>query len=148
MWVIQLLRWILPQELAEGNTVYSCTFFKEINGDGSFHTHEDCQHDLLYWPLHVELFDSGLKWKTHVYLICKLFFSLKHASPYISYILQLISDSLYLSATKYFMIDLCSTLEHCLICCHFESFCKSFCKIKIIFALNQFQYCIYGEVDK
>ena len=46
----------MPEELAIGNTIYSCTFFKEINSDGSFHVPEDFQHDLLYWLLNPELF--------------------------------------------------------------------------------------------
>ena len=28
----------------------------EINREGLFHTPEDCQHDLLFWLLHQELF--------------------------------------------------------------------------------------------
>ena len=31
---------ILPKELAVGNTVYSCTFFKEINSNGTSHVLE------------------------------------------------------------------------------------------------------------
>ena len=60
-------KWILLKELAVGSIVYSDTFFKEINTHGSFHVSEDCQHDLLYWPLYLELFQS-------VFLLCGLFF--------------------------------------------------------------------------
>ena len=35
-------------ELAIGSTIYSCTFFKEICADESFHIPEHYQHDLLY----------------------------------------------------------------------------------------------------
>ena len=35
--------------------VYSFTFFKEINSDEFFHVLEHGQHDLLYWPLQLEL---------------------------------------------------------------------------------------------
>ena len=28
--------------------IYSCSFFKEINRDASFHFLEDCQYDLFY----------------------------------------------------------------------------------------------------
>ena len=38
------------------STVYIGTFIKEINCVGSFHVSEDTQHDLLYWPLILELF--------------------------------------------------------------------------------------------
>ena len=47
---------ILPKKLAVGSTVNSCTFFKEINSDGSFYVPKDYQHDLLYWLLCLELF--------------------------------------------------------------------------------------------
>ena len=42
-------------KLAVGSIVYSCIFLKEIIADGSFHILEHCQHDLLYWPLHLKL---------------------------------------------------------------------------------------------
>ena len=45
--LLVLLQIELPKELAI-SSIYSCTFFKEINRDGSFHTLEDCQYDLLY----------------------------------------------------------------------------------------------------
>ena len=67
-------------------------------------------------------------------------FSLKHASPYTSRILQEILHGLQFSATKNFMTDLYSYLEHYLICPHFEKpQNKYFSKIKIIFAINLFQ---------
>ena len=56
MKVIQKIRWILPKKLAIGFTIYICSFYKDINNDGSFHVPEDYQHDLLYWPLYKELF--------------------------------------------------------------------------------------------
>ena len=40
----------------ERGIVYSGTFFKEINTDGSFHVPKDNQHDLLYSMLCPELF--------------------------------------------------------------------------------------------
>ena len=46
----------LPRELATERNVYICTFFKEINSHGSLHVTVDCQHHLLYWQLHLELF--------------------------------------------------------------------------------------------
>ena len=50
---------ILPEKLAIENTVHNCIFFKEINNDKSFHVPKDCQHDLLYWLLCLELFLTG-----------------------------------------------------------------------------------------
>ena len=40
---------------------------------------------------------------------------------------------------KNLITDLCSSLEHCLICRHFKLPKTYFCEIKIIFAINQFQ---------
>ena len=37
---------ILEEKLAIASTVYSCTFFNEINCVGSFHVTEDCLHHL------------------------------------------------------------------------------------------------------
>ena len=77
-------RWILPHEMPIGSTVYNCTFFKEINSDGSLHILTDNQHNLLYWPLHPELFCLPKKsmflfhrrsFLTHVQSISKQFIS-------------------------------------------------------------------------
>ena len=54
--IIQQMRLILFKEFIRGTIVYSCTFFKEINRNGSFYVPEDCQHDLLYWLLQLEHF--------------------------------------------------------------------------------------------
>ena len=39
---------IASGKLAIGSSIYSCSYFKEINRDGTFHVIEDCQHHLLY----------------------------------------------------------------------------------------------------
>ena len=55
-WRIHWIRWIMPKELTAGNTGYSCSFFEETNSHLSFYVSEGCQHDLLYWLLHLVLF--------------------------------------------------------------------------------------------
>ena len=54
--IVEWTNWISPNELATGSIVYSFKFFQEINSFGSFYNPEDCQHDLLYWILFLELF--------------------------------------------------------------------------------------------
>ena len=46
---------ILPKKLAIRSSVYSCTFSKKIISHGSFHVPEDCQHNLIYCLLCLEL---------------------------------------------------------------------------------------------
>ena len=53
-----------------GKHFYSFTFFKEINSSGSFLISEDCQNDLLYWLLHLELF---LYWRVSMFPLHRLF---------------------------------------------------------------------------
>ena len=56
-------------------------------------------------------FNSGSLWQTHVYLLCKYVFLLKHASSGISYILLQISHGLHISATKTLMTELGLSLK-------------------------------------
>ena len=58
---------ISPKELPKKkNTVYSCTFFKKSNSDGSSHV-PDFQQKFIYWPLRPKPF---------LYGIFRVFFSL------------------------------------------------------------------------
>ena len=41
-----IVKWILPKELAFGNTIYICKFFKKIDSDGSFYVPEE----ISAWP--------------------------------------------------------------------------------------------------
>ena len=63
----------INKALAVGNTVYSCTFFKEINSDGSLYIPEGYQHKLLYWLLCPEVF---LYWRVGLLLLKGLSFQL------------------------------------------------------------------------
>ena len=124
-----------------GSTVYSCSFFKKINSDGSFHVSKDSQHDLLYWLLHLELFSlsesqgfSTIWAKTYKpeyfqfniivansclvhsnIFLTKTCFSLHLSHSFVKFtFLQFITS-------KNLMTEFCSSLEHsCLIFCHFE----------------------------
>ena len=57
--------------LVIGSTVYNISTFLEINRDGFFHVPEDCQHDLLFWPLRSELI---LYWRVSMFLLHRLSF--------------------------------------------------------------------------
>ena len=61
----------LSTEQPVESTVCSLFFSKEIKSDGSFHVPEDCQLNLLYWPLHPELF---LYWRVSVFPLHELSF--------------------------------------------------------------------------
>ena len=111
-------------ELAIGSTIYSYTFFKEINGNNSFHVPEDCQND-LYWPLKPELF---LYWSVSMFTLHSLSSQLRLvvANPHLTHFSQknktcfsvhithssIISHSLHFSVIKNLMTDLCSSLKH------------------------------------
>ena len=61
------------------STVYSCTYFKEINSDGSFQVSEHCQYDLLYRLLHSEL---SLYQRVSMFPLCGLFLTQAHCSKF------------------------------------------------------------------
>ena len=69
-----------------GSTIYSCTFLKEINSDGTFHIPEHYQYDLLYWPLWVEYFFAE-SWCVSILLSFQL--RLLVANPYIDFFFYL-----------------------------------------------------------
>ena len=46
---------MLLSESAIASTICHKTVFEEIKSDRSYHVPEDCQYDLLYWPLLAKL---------------------------------------------------------------------------------------------
>ena len=52
------IKMYFAKELAIENTVYNCTYFKEINCDESFHIPEHSQHDPLNWQLCLKLLQN------------------------------------------------------------------------------------------
>ena len=109
---------------AEGSTVRSCNFFKEINSNGFFDVSEHSQYDLLYLQLSRELF---LYRRQSVFPFQELSFGLRLgvANPCLFH-LQTFLTKIYFSVPityssinftwfarlKNLMKDLCSNLKH------------------------------------
>ena len=104
--------------------------FREINDDESFYVPEHCHHNPLHWPLRQEHFLTGelgcfysigrLSTQIRNARLWIFFLLLKYAASYTWCLLQKLSYGLHLSTTKNLMTGLFSSLEHFLICCHFQ----------------------------
>ena len=91
------MREILPKEFTIESTIYSGIFFKEINGDGSLHVLEHCQHNLLYWHgtyslpesqcVSIPFLTQACSRKSMFSSFVNILFYLKHASLHTSHIL-------------------------------------------------------------
>ena len=117
----------MQEELTIGSTVYHCTVFKEINSHRYFQVSKDCQHNLLYWLLHMEPFsllesqcistprtvisNQVYSGKVTFSPFVNIFWQ-KHVSLYTWPIFQQISLGLLFSANKNLMTDLCSSTAH------------------------------------
>ena len=66
--------------LVRDGNIYSCTFYKEINNNCLFHTLHDYRNDLLYWPLHSELFSFFFYWRKVLFFLFWAVFSIKTLS--------------------------------------------------------------------